>query len=148
MSEEFKKRAKRMQRLHRIADALAKAAEGEMRDRQNALEEEQKRLDSVKAYRDEYSQMALQRESRAVQARDLTQGRDFAVWLMSVENNQLNTVERCQFVAESAREGAMNARRFASGLELIADKRREALVKYQAKQEQNQLDELRPVSLR
>lgn len=145
MSEAVVKSAKRMKRLHRIADALAKAAEGEFRERQTALEAEQERLKSVKAYRQEYSSLALTREKNSLQVRDLSQGRNFAVWLMSVESDQLATVERCEFIADSAREGAMQARRFARGLELISEKRHDAVVKYQAKQEQKQLDALMPV---
>jgi len=144
MSEQLQKRFKRMQRLYRISDALAKAAEGEMRDRQMALETERERLSSVQNYRQEYSQLATSREQTAITVSDMSKTREFALWLTSVESQQVKTVDRCEFVAESAREGAAQARRFARGLELIAEKRQVALQKYQDKQEQAMIDALRP----
>jgi|GEM_PF-2097116 len=144
MSEQLRKGLKRMQRLYRISDALAKAAEGEMRDRLQALETERERLTSVQNYRQEYSHLATSREQAVISVRDMSKTRDFALWLTTVETQQVKTVDRCEFVAESARDGAAQARRFAQGLELIAEKRQHALQKYQEKQEQAMIDGLRP----
>jgi len=145
MSNEVTKRAKRMARLYRISDAIAKASEGELRDRQAALDVENERLQSVKTYRHEYSSQAVVREQKSIQMRELSQGREFAVWLMSVESNQLAAVDRCAFITEAARESAIQARRFAHGLELIAEKRQSAVLKYKNKQEQDQIDSIRPL---
>jgi flagellar export protein FliJ len=147
MSNVVTKRAMRMARLFRISDAIAKASEGEMRDRQAALDSENERLQSVQNYRHEYSSQAVVREQKPLQMHELSQGREFAIWLMSVESNQLAAVERCGFIAEAARESAIQARRFAHGLELIAKKRQNAVTKYQNKQEQDQLDSIRPPKL-
>ena len=122
MSERYVVRAKRLQRIAKVSDALAKSAEVEVSDRRQVLIAEQQRLETVERYAGDYGAVIRGQEQAAQRVASLRLYREFSSWLSGLAQDQKNQVVQAEFLLEAAMEEAQGKRNFANALERAAEK--------------------------
>jgi flagellar biosynthesis chaperone FliJ len=135
-------RAKRLRRIERIGDAVARASEAAWLQRRNELQEQKDRLSTVAGYCGDYARRTTDLEARGTDIMSLRLYRDFSGWLSQVQNDQSNAVAQAEFLADAAAEEAAVKRTFARSLEQAATRAATLATQERARAEQKQLDAL------
>lgn len=142
MSSRHATRAKRLQRIARVTDALAKSAEMVAAERRQALVSEQERLETVERYCGDYGGLIRDRELVGPNVASLRMYREFTGWLSSLSQDQKNKVAQAEFLFDAALEEAKRSRKFADAIEHVAAKSGQAATREVLLREQQSLDEL------
>lgn len=135
-------RAKRLARIQRIGDAVAKASEAVWLQRREELNEHQQRLDTVSGYCGEYARRTSDLESGSTGISSLRLYREFSGWLSQMQVDQHNAVAQAEFLTEAAAQDAASKRTFARSLEHAADRASSLAAREAARREQQSLDAL------
>ncbi|MEY3466447.1 MAG: hypothetical protein RL603_2047 [Pseudomonadota bacterium] len=135
-------RAKRLQRIERIGDAIARASEATWLQRRSELQEQRDRLSTVAGYCGDYARRTTDIEARGTDILSLRLYRDFSGWLSTVQNDQTNAVAQAEFLADAAADEAAAKRTFARSLEQAATRAATVARQELARVEQKQLDAL------
>jgi len=133
-------RAKRLARVQRIGEAIAKASEANWLQRRSELQEHQSRLDTVTTYCGEYARRTSDLESASTGIMNLRLYREFSGWLSQMEVDQHNAVAQAQFLVDAAAEEAAAKRTFARSLESAAERAAGQAARELARREQQTLD--------
>lgn len=142
MSSRHVIRVKRLQRIARVTDALAKSAEMLAAERRQALVSEQERLETVERFCGDYGGLIRDREVAGPDVASLRMYREFAGWLSSLSQDQKNKVAQAEFLFDAALEEAKGSRNFADAIEHVAAKSGEAAKRETLLREQKSLDEM------
>ena len=133
-------RAKRLARVQRIGDAIAKASEANWLQRRSELQEHQSRLDTVTTYCGEYARRTADLEAESTGIMNLRLYREFSGWLSQMEVDQHNAVAQAQFLVDAAADEAAAKRTFARSLESAAERAAGQAARELARREQQTLD--------
>ena len=136
------KRSLRLSRLAVVGDVLAKASEADAAIRRREVDDQNERLCTVTAYRDEYAGSLKRAEVEAVTLDLVRARRQFSWWLSDLAVEQSGQLEQAKFLCDAAESVARERRTFAKALESISDKAAEAAKKQSFRDEQKLLDEV------
>mgnify|MGYP006268099095 FL=1 len=142
MTSRHATRASRLQRIAKVGDALAKAAERAASERRENLLMQKDRLETVERYCADYGGMIRGRELSSQSVSSLRMYREFSGWLTQLSQNQQNEVAQAEFLLESALEEVREKRSFAKAVELAADKSGQMAASEVRVREQKTLDGL------
>lgn len=142
MSDKHAKRAQRLQRIARIGDALAKAAEAVVSQRRGELAAHEQRLAVVEEYCRDYASSTREQEAAPTSIVTWRQYREFSGWLSDMSVTQRNEVAQAKFMVDSAFEEALKKRNFARALENASDRAAAVATREANAQEQRAMDAL------
>ncbi|MEA5444261.1 flagellar export protein FliJ [Gammaproteobacteria bacterium AB-CW1] len=136
-----KKRSQRLKPVQKLAGQGEKDASRALGQSQQALAEQEARLEQLRSYREEYRQM-FEGKDRAVDPRRLRDERAFLARLDEVIRQQEGVVQSNMAEFEDKREGWIEARSRVNALDRAAERYRSGEQREQDKREQRDQDEL------
>ncbi|MCP1726440.1 flagellar FliJ protein [Natronospira proteinivora] len=137
-----KKRSERLKPVRKLADKGQQDASRELGHSQQALSEQEARLEQLENYREEYRQMFEGEGDRAIDPRRLRDERAFLSRLDEVIRQQQQVVENNMAEYERQREGWLQARTRVNALDRVSDRYRSHEARESDKQEQREMDDL------
>ncbi|MDQ2068470.1 flagellar export protein FliJ [Natronospira bacteriovora] len=137
-----KKRSERLKPVQKLADRGEKDASVELGRSQQALSEQEARLEQLRQYRAEYRAMFDGDGQRSVDPRRLRDERAFLAKLDEVIRQQESVVEANMQAYEQQREGWIEARSRVNALDRAADRYRRVESRDQDRREQKEQDDL------
>jgi len=137
-----RKRSDRLKPVRKLADKGQQDASRELGRSQQALSEQEARLEQLQNYREEYRQMFEGEGRRAIDPRRLRDERAFLSRLDDVIRQQQQVVENNMAEYERQREGWMEARTRVNALDRVSERYRSREAREGDKREQRELDDL------
>jgi len=142
VSDRAARRAQRLQRVARIGDAVAKAAEAIVAQRRGELAVQEERLQVVENYCRDYAESTRRQETVGQNIVTWRNYRDFSGWLSQMSVAQRNEVAQAQFFVDAALDEALQKRNFARALENASERASNAAAREAAQREQKAMDAL------
>ena len=142
MSDRAARRAQRLQRVARIGDAVAKAAEAIVAQRRGELAVQEERLQVVENYCRDYAESTRRQETVGQNIVTWRNYRDFSGWLSQMSVAQRNEVAQAQFFVDAALDEALQKRNFARALENASERASNAAAREAVQREQKAMDAL------
>jgi flagellar export protein FliJ len=142
VSDRAARRAQRLQRVARIGDAVAKAAEAIVAQRRGELAVQEERLQVVENYCRDYAESTRRQETVGQNIVTWRNYRDFSGWLSQMSVAQRNEVAQAQFFVDAALDEALQKRNFARALENASERASNAAAREAVQREQKAMDAL------
>ncbi len=135
-------RSKRLQPVSRLAKDKEKKDSQSLAAARGELESQQKKLDELLSYKEEYLIDFNRRAQRGVSGAQISQYRQFIVRLDDAIDHQQKLVIQCKTKVQQSVQVWQESRGRAQALENVIDKAENEERKQQDKKEQRQADEL------
>ncbi len=135
-------RSKRLQPVSRLAKDKEKKDSQSLAAARGELESQQKKLDELLSYKEEYLIDFNRRAQRGVNGAQISQYRQFIVRLDDAIDHQQKLVIQCKTKVQQSVQVWQESRGRAQALENVIDKAENEERKQQDKKEQRQADEL------
>ncbi|MGM0449872.1 MAG: flagellar export protein FliJ [Pseudomonadota bacterium] len=137
----MKRRSQRLQVVLDVEDRYEQAARERFQAAQQALAEQQQRLEELERYHSEYQQQIRQDASGTTSAARLQAGQQFISQLVSAMAQQQQQVDRYRATADEARKKWQQARERREGMARYIETCRQREAREDERREQKALDE-------
>ncbi|MEQ6886932.1 flagellar export protein FliJ [Salicola sp. Rm-C-2C1-2] len=137
----MKRRSQRLQVVLEIEDRKEQAARERFQATQQALAEQQQRLEELERYHGEYQQQIRDEASGTTSAARLQAGQQFISQLVAAIGQQQQQVDRHRETMEQARQQWQQARERREGMARYIETCRQREAREDERQEQKMLDE-------